>query len=142
MAQLIHISEAASLGLHAMAMLARSGSERLRIGEMAQRLRASEHTLVKVMQMLVRAGLANSARGPRGGYSTATDPDDVTLLQVYEAIEGPIGEAGCLLGKPACSGGGCVLGGLVESVHREVKTYLSTTTLQTLASGVMFREKS
>lgn len=139
MMQLLHVSEAASLGLHAMAMLAKAGEERKGLSALAGPLGASEHTLSKVMQRLVHAGLATSTRGPRGGFSLSGDPETITLLQVYEAVEGPIGEAGCLLGKPACDGTGCVLGGLVESVHTQVKGYLTTTTLAALAKGVTLK---
>jgi len=42
------------------------------------------------MQQLVRANVLKSKRGPRGGFSLAHDPKDITMLQVIEAIDGPI----------------------------------------------------
>ena len=64
MANFVRISEAASLGLHTMALLAKRGETRTTNQEIADMLGASVHHLAKVMQRLVRAGLVDSAVGP------------------------------------------------------------------------------
>ena len=46
--------------------------------------------LLKIMQQLVRANVLKSKRGPRGGFSLAHDPKDISMLQVIEAIDGPL----------------------------------------------------
>ena len=46
--------------------------------------------LLKIMQQLVRANVLRSKRGPRGGFSLAHDPKDISMLQVIEAIDGPL----------------------------------------------------
>ena len=46
--------------------------------------------LVKIMQQLVRASVLRSKRGPRGGFTLAHDPKEITMLQVIEAIDGPV----------------------------------------------------
>ena len=46
--------------------------------------------LLKIMQQLVRANVLKSKRGPRGGFSLARDPKDISMLQVIEAIDGPL----------------------------------------------------
>ena len=62
------------------------------------------------------------------------------MIAIYEAVEGRIGNPECLLSLPLCSGNACVLGGLVEKVHTEVMTYLSGTSLATLAERVQIPE--
>ncbi len=133
--QLLRFSETVSLGLHAMAVLAQSPNKARRNGQMAQRFHASENTLSKVLQRLAHVGLLESVRGPAGGYRLAKSPEKIRLLDVYEALEGPLGKAGCLLGNPACNGH-CILGGLVEEVHEKVKGYLEKTTLKDLAGSI------
>jgi len=64
--------------------------------------------LAQVMTPLVRAGLVASRPGPRGGYRPAADPRAVSVLQVIEAVEGPIDPDKCVLvggpcGTPVCS---------------------------------------
>jgi len=46
--------------------------------------------LLKILQQLVRANVLRSKRGPRGGFSLAHDTKDITMLQVIEAIDGPM----------------------------------------------------
>ncbi len=138
MSNLVRISEAASLGLHTMALLAGQNQQRRTNQEIAEALQASSHHLAKVMQRLVRAGLVDSAVGPQGGFRLARPAQDVRLLDIYEAIEGPLGAAACLLGKPICRGTDCVLGELVEKVNRQIRSYLADTTLATLAEGMAF----
>ncbi len=130
---LIRISEPASLSLHAAAILARRPEERVATKEIASTLRVSEHHLAKVMQQLARAGIVHSTRGPHGGFKLALAPKDITLLQLFEVVEGPLGDAECLLSQQVCDGADCLVGELVHSVHKHVRQYLADTTLAQLA---------
>ena len=136
MTQLVNISEAVSIALHTMALLATDAGHRLRNKQIAATLGASEHHLAKVMQRLVKAGLVDSVPGPRGGFLVNRPAEDITLLTIYEAIDGTIGEQECLLGKPICSGKSCLLGELLHSIHAQLRDYLSKTTLTELAKSV------
>jgi Rrf2 family protein len=46
--------------------------------------------LLKIMQQLVRANILRSKRGPRGGFSLARATTKITMLDIIEAVEGPI----------------------------------------------------
>jgi Rrf2 family protein len=46
--------------------------------------------LLKILQQLVRANVLRSKRGPRGGFFLARSADEITLLQVIEAVDGPM----------------------------------------------------
>ncbi len=46
--------------------------------------------LLKIMQQLVRANILRSKRGPRGGFSLARVTTKITMLDIIEAVEGPI----------------------------------------------------
>jgi len=46
--------------------------------------------LLKIMQQLVRANILRSKRGPRGGFSLARPTTKITMLDIIEAVEGPI----------------------------------------------------
>jgi Rrf2 family iron-sulfur cluster assembly transcriptional regulator len=48
------------------------------------------HFLSKILQQLTHAGLIKSHRGAAGGYSLEKPPSEISLLEVIEAIEGPI----------------------------------------------------
>ena len=46
--------------------------------------------LLKILHLLVRANVLRSKRGPRGGFSLARNPQEITMLQIIEAIDGPL----------------------------------------------------
>ena len=46
--------------------------------------------LLKILQQLVRAQVLGSERGPAGGFVLRKQPGEITLLEIVEAIEGPI----------------------------------------------------
>jgi len=46
--------------------------------------------LLKILQQMVRANILHSKRGPGGGFSLAKHPKKITLLDIIEAVEGPM----------------------------------------------------
>jgi Rrf2 family protein len=46
--------------------------------------------LLKILQQLVRANVLRSKRGPRGGFSLAKPPHKITILEIVEAVDGPM----------------------------------------------------
>ena len=140
MPRLVNISDAVSLGLHATAFLAKGSGRRVGTQEIAETLGVSGHHLAKVMQRLVRAGLVDSASGPGGGFILQVPADEIKLLTIYEAIDGELGDGGCLLGEPICNGTQCVLGEVLHSIHKQLRDYLGNTTLAELAEGSPFEK--
>ena len=51
--------------------------------------------LAKILQKLAKKGLVISHNGPKGGYILAKDPTEISIGEVIQAIEGPIGIAEC-----------------------------------------------
>jgi Rrf2 family protein len=70
--------------------------------EIAERQRIPLRFLVQILQDLRRAGLIEARRGPRGGYTLARAPVEVSLADVLRAVRGPLGEP--LAGPDAPSG--------------------------------------
>ena len=54
--------------------------------------------LAKILNALSQQGLVQTKRGYRGGISLAHNPQDISLLQIVEAVEGDQWLGGCLLG--------------------------------------------
>jgi Rrf2 family protein len=132
MSSVVHISEATSLGLHAMAVIA-SQEGGASVGNISKRLGVSEFHLSKVLQRLGKSGLVNSSRGPRGGFVLAGRGDAVSLLDVFEAIEGPLVNKDCLLKHKSCNKGGCILGDTLGSMSAIFESYLRKTMVSDLA---------
>jgi len=133
MSSVLKISEAASLALHSMALLAENPEQSFTTREIATELNVSEAHLSKVLQRLAKAGLAKSIRGPKGGFTVGKPTDQITLLDVYESIEGPIEPCECLFDVPVCGNKGCILDGLLGTIDRQVRDYLAGAKLNELA---------
>lgn len=58
--------------------------------------------LAKVMQHLTQAGLVHSACGKTGGYRMGREPGTVTMSEVVQAMEGPLGLNACLVYPTEC----------------------------------------
>lgn len=58
--------------------------------------------LPQILAQLVRAGIATSTAGPRGGYGLARDPADISLLDVIVAVDGEVAATRCVLRSGPC----------------------------------------
>jgi len=76
---------------------------RTSLPEMVEAVEVPEHFLSKVLQMLCRRGFIQSHRGSSGGFELAADAGTVSLLDVVEALEGPIQLNVCLSEYGGCS---------------------------------------
>jgi Rrf2 family protein len=131
-----HISEMTSLALHSMALIAASGNEKLNVKSIAGKIGASEAHLSKALQRLVKSGLVRSTRGPSGGFELTRPAGEVTLLDIYQAIEGPIITGNCPLHHTNCAFNQCLFGGVLEKLNLEFKTYLMNRTLADFANSL------
>ena len=125
----LKISEAASLAMHALGYLANRQDGPITSREIANRFEISEAHLSKVLQRLAKVELVRSVRGPRGGFILTRAPESVTLLEVFEAIEGRFEPSQCLLSSSICEGDDCILGKIVVEANRMLRTRLEETTL-------------
>lgn len=70
------------------------------------------------------------------------EPEEVTLLEAYEAIDGPLRPNTCLMGHRVCRDHGCILGGLLEEINRDVRQHLSNQRLSDLTHVFTDEEES
>jgi Rrf2 family protein len=137
MSNFVRITEAASLGFHAMARLAAEPGKRYTSAELAELLGgASEHHLAKVMPKLVKADMVRVTKGWGGGFELRTPAESIALLAIYETIEGPVREPRCLLGQENCDGTQCMLGEYLMDVDAGIRKFLAGTTLSQLVQSL------
>jgi len=72
------------------------------LSEIHEHYGVPEKHLAKIFQVLVRAGLLESTRGAHGGFALTRPAEQIGPLDVVQALEGPIDEAGCLLLTEKC----------------------------------------
>src|SRR6058998_3227897 len=88
---MISITTKSPYALQALAELGRSGDGPVPIGELARRREIPVQFLEQLFAVLRRSGLLRSQRGVKGGYSFAREPADITVLEVVELLDGPLG---------------------------------------------------
>ncbi|ADE58019.1 RrF2 family transcriptional regulator [Aminobacterium colombiense] len=137
----ISISEAASLAFHGMGLLAISG-KRMSTKEMAEAINVSEAHLAKVFQRLVRCGFVTSSRGPGGGFELARPAESISLLDIYEAIEGQTDGGYCLLHQKECPFRTCIFGDMLKKMTKEIRDFLREKNLSELARGEVNEDDS
>ena len=133
---MLKLSEAASLALHTMVYLAGLPGRHVSVRQIAGELHVSEAHLSKVLQRLARERLVSSVRGPKGGFALNRRYDEISLLDIYESIEGPLRHAHCFRATSVCNGNGCIFGTLLGDVNTQVREYLSKTKLPELAGRI------
>lgn len=89
---MLTITSKSPYAVRALAELARTGSAGpVPIGEIARRREIPVQFLEGLFATLRRSGILQSQRGVKGGYSFARAPEEVTVLDVVEALEGRLG---------------------------------------------------
>lgn len=87
----MQITRQADYAVRAVLYLTRLGqNERAATSQVAQEQHIPPSFLAKIISQLSIAGLLHTSRGARGGVTLAREPKDITLLEVIEAIDGPI----------------------------------------------------
>jgi Rrf2 family transcriptional regulator, cysteine metabolism repressor len=90
----ISVTSKSRYAVVALAELARSGQTPMPIGQVAERRRIPVQFLEQLFSTLRRAGILVSHRGAKGGYTLARPPEEITVLEVVQALDGVVGEEG------------------------------------------------
>ena len=99
----MQITRQADYAVRAVLHLARMGnSERAATSTVAKEQNIPPSFLAKIISQLSIAGLLHTSRGARGGVTLAREPKDITLLEVVEAIDGPIQLNECVGADGGC----------------------------------------
>ena len=103
-------------------------SERAATSTVAQEQHIPPSFLAKIISQLSIAGLLHTSRGARGGVTLAREPKDITLLEVVEAIDGPIQLNECVGDEGTCSfGHECPLQSVWCEAQEKLVTQLKST---------------
>ncbi|HZM23149.1 MAG TPA: Rrf2 family transcriptional regulator [Anaerolineales bacterium] len=100
----MQITRQADYATRAILYLARNrNGQRVATNQVAKEQKIPSSFLAKIISQLSIAGLLHTSRGARGGITLARDPEQITLLQVIEAIDGPIQLNVCVECEGLCS---------------------------------------
>lgn len=99
------------------------------LASICRRRKLRKQYLTKIFGMLVRANLVDAVRGKGGGYVLARPPRRISLLEVIEAVEGPLAVNLCQSNPPKCDEEDCLVNPVWTEVQRKVHSILAGRTL-------------
>jgi Rrf2 family protein len=104
--------------------------------KIAQRQRIPSSFLAKIVSQLSVAGIVQTSRGARGGVALARDAREISLLNVVEAIDGPITLNECVIDPGMCAfGDQCAVQDVWCRAQAELVSKLSQSDFASLAAA-------
>jgi Rrf2 family protein len=133
----MQITRQADYAVRAVAYLSQLGDEkRAATSQIAREQQIPPSFLAKIVSQLSIAGLLQTSRGARGGVSLAREPKDISLLDVVEAIDGPILLNECVLDPGACVfGDTCKIRPVWVEAQAQLVNSLNSTTFDVFQNG-------
>ena len=103
------------------------------VDEISREMCIPKSFLAKILQRLSKASIVKSYRGVKGGFELARPAHEINLLDVIEAIQGPVAMNICALDNTLCSlSGACSIHPVWVEVRREVEQLLRKKTFADL----------
>jgi Rrf2 family protein len=133
----LELAKKTDLAFRALEAIAARPDDRVGGSELSEHLDVSSQYLPHVMAPLTKAGWVTSVSGPHGGYVLATHLDEISLLELIEAVEGPVDDSRCLhLGPIHGSGDNCSLHGPWTRAREALLAELAATRLDDITALV------
>jgi len=116
--------------------LARDRDQITSVGEIAERMNIPRSFLAKILQRLVREGIVESIRGVKGGFRLIRQPEEITLLEVFTAMQGVAPVNTCAIDKRRCRmNPACAVHAIWTEIRKDVERRLSSNKISTLAEA-------
>jgi Rrf2 family protein len=135
----MQISRRTDYGIRVILHLARlPANQRASTHDIAARQHIPGPFLAKIVSQLSVAGLVTTYRGAGGGVALAIPSDQISLLQVIEALDGPLRLNRCLIQPDSCpSSEQCPVHDVLTLAQEQLATLLDVTTFDGLASSAL-----
>ena len=100
---MLRVSKLGDYGTMIMAHMARQPLRLFSACDMAAEIGLGPATVSKLMKCLAREGLLLSHRGTHGGYRLSREPTDISIAQIVDEVEGPVGVTECSVAAGLCA---------------------------------------
>lgn len=100
---MLRVSKLGDYGTMIMVHMARQPLRLFSACDMAEATGLGPATVSKLMKCLAREGLLVSHRGTHGGYRLAREPAEISIAQIVDAVEGPVGVTECSVAAGVCA---------------------------------------
>jgi Rrf2 family protein len=132
---MLHITRKGDYAIRGMVYLAMKPPDQMSlISEMAAAIDVSPTLLAKIFQNFSKVGLVKSYRGVGGGFMLGRPAEQISLLEIVEAVEGPIVLNRCLLRPGTCDrDAGCTVHPVWKELQEKMRDILGSVSLKHLA---------
>jgi Rrf2 family iron-sulfur cluster assembly transcriptional regulator len=133
----MRLTRGSDYGLRGMLYMARQPLGQVcLVSQVAAAENLPESYLAKIFQDLARNRLLMSHRGAKGGFSLVNDPQNISLLDIIEAVEGPVAIAPCLDVREGCDRMElCEIYEALDLAQAHMLSVLKNTSLADLVDG-------
>ncbi len=134
---MLRLSKLTDYGTVVLSQMARDPARLHAAAEIAAATHLAAPTVSKLLKLFAKAGLVTSHRGARGGYSLARPADEITAVQIIDAIEGPVAITQCSMSHSRCGiEAVCGIGHNWQRISLAIRDSLRSVTLAQLARPV------
>lgn len=131
---MLRISKLTDYGTVVMTYLAREGEQLHAVSEIAAAIRVASPTVSKILKQLVHEGLVTSYRGAKGGYTLARPPQEISMVEIIDALEGRVGLTECGSSPGLCAQESlCSIRTNWQRINRAVREALAGVSLAEMA---------
>jgi Rrf2 family protein len=128
MPKVINFSNAMTIGMHSLIILAREKKPMNAI-QLSKRIGSTKFHVAKVLQRLVKDGILSSMRGPTGGFRLTKEPSEITVFNIYRSIEGEIDYDECTHTNPVTPIDKCIRETIVKKMTEDFVNYMKDHTV-------------
>ncbi len=129
MNKIVNISNASFIALHSLAYVA-SCKKVIIIQKISETIKIAESHVAKLIQTHLKFGYLKSTRGPKGRLVLIKSPINISLLEIFELIEGSLQIDNCPTQCKMCSFKTCIFGGLPQKMSLEFQKYMQNKALE------------
>jgi FeS assembly SUF system regulator len=134
---MLKMSKLADYGTVILTMMVHAPERVQSAAEIAAAIRVPVPTVSKILKILTREGLVVSLRGAKGGYLLSRAPTEISIAQIINAMDGPIGVTECSITPGLCAQEtGCPVRANWQRINRVVLQTLQQITLAQMLEPV------
>lgn len=135
----MHFKASVEYGMRAVLYLAEKGSI-CSSREVAEEMSIPRDYLIQLAQLLRNAGIIHARPGKNGGYSLAKDPSEISMLDVFNALQNDRPRTEHKEPEESASGLLQSITAACSTVEREMEEYMSSITLQNMIERIHGKE--
>jgi Rrf2 family cysteine metabolism transcriptional repressor len=132
----LQVSKSLDYAVRSLTYIAKEKASVFTIRDISQKQHIPQNYLAKIMRKLVQKGLLSSSPGPEGGYSLRKPTEDISLKDIYEAIEGDMQLIDCMEKNVVCElFNSCTQRSVWDHLQLHTLTFLNDISVKDIADN-------